>query len=248
MGSSELAGCELDITDTEGNVIVSWTSGDEKSIQLSKKLGELGYRNVMAFLNEDGLLQIKGLFRDTTYTLTERRPADGYVTADSISFQLIEGENSKTLVAVFVDEELIIHEDNVVRMVDETTKFKLIKLAEDTGECLPGARFEVYDSEDNKVLEFTSAVDGYDITGTLVAGETYTFKEVEAPKGYRLASPVEYTIKDTPKLQRLEIMDKKQPHPGTPQTGGISPFAVSLLTFLFIFGGGAFIMLRRKRL
>ena len=334
--SEELAGCELQITDAAGNVIVKWASGNAESIVLNDKLESMGYRNVTAVPDEKGAVQINGLFYDTIYTLTETRPADGYVTADSISFQLVEGENKQTLVAVVRDGNVILQNDHVVRMVDDTTKveisktditgseeipgceleikekdtdtvldawtsteekhlieqkfivgktyvltekrpadgyatadsieftvedtgeiqsvgmkddttkIRLIKLASDTGQGMRGAKFEVYDSRGKKVMKFTSKEDGYDITGKLAVGETYTFKEVEAPKGYRLAKPVKYTVKDTGKVQEVSVTDKKIPKPKVPQTGGTTPFA-ALAVLLFVLGSGGIIMVRRKK-
>lgn len=334
--SGELAGCGLKITDAEGNVIVRWISGNRESIRLNEKLEAMGYRNVAAVLNEDGSLQINGLFHDTTYTLTETRPADGFVTAESISFQLIRGEDSQTLVAVAEDGDMTLQTDNVVRMVDdttkveisktdiagseeipgceleitekesgtvidawtsteekhlieqkfvvgttyvltekrpsdgyatadsieftvedtgeiqsvhmadETTKIRLIKLAGDTGQGLRGAKFEVYDSEGKKVMSFKSKEDGYDITGKLAVGETYTFKETEAPKGYKLAKPVKYTVKDTGDMQEISVTDEKQPQPKVPQTGGNTPFMVAVIFLLALAAGGAFLSRRKK--
>ena len=334
--SEELAGCDLQITDAEGNVIAKWTSGSAESIVLNDRLESMGYRNVTAVLGEKGAVQINGLFHDTTYTLTETRPADGFVTADSISFQLVEGENKQTLVAVVQDGKVTIQQDNIVRMVDDTTKveisktditgseeipgceleikekdtdtvldawtsteekhlieqkfvagktyvltekrpadgyvtadsiefavedtgeiqsvgmkddttkIRLIKLASDTGQGMRGAKFEVYDSQGKKVMKFTSKEDGYDITGKLAVGETYTFKEVEAPKGYRLAKPVKYTVKDTSEVQEISVTDKKTPKPRVPQTGGMTPFAV-MAVLLFLLGSGGLIMVRRKK-
>lgn len=244
--SEELAGCEMQIADTEGNVIVSWVSGNKDSIQLNEKLDTMGYCNVSVTLDEKGNLQINGLLHDTTYVLIENRPADGFVTADSISFQLIEGENKQTLVSVVTGEDMAVQQDNIVRMVDDTTKIRIIKLAEDTGEGMRGAKFEVYDSNNEKVLEFTSVEDGYDITGKLTVGETYTFKEVEAPKGYKLAKPVKYTIEDTAELQTISITDKKQPKPPVPQTGLNTPLMTAVL-ILFSLICGAIIAFCRKR-
>lgn len=334
--SEELAGCDLQITDAEGNVIVKWISGNAESIVLNDKLETMGYRNVTAVLVEKGAMQINGLFHDTTYTLTETRPADGYVTADSISFQLVEGENKQTLVGVVRDGNVTLQNDNIVRMADdttkvdisktditgteeipgceleikekdtdivldvwtsteekhlieqkfvvgktyvltekrpadgyvtadsieftvedtgeiqsvsmrdETTKIRLIKLANDTGQGLRGAKFEVYDSQNKKVLSFTSREEGYDITGKLAVGETYTFREVEAPKGYRLAKPVKYTVKDTSEVQNVSVTDKKIPKPKIPQTGGTTPFA-AVAVLLFVLGSGGIIMVRRKK-
>ena len=281
-------------------------------------------------------MQINGLFHDTTYTLVETRLADGFVTADSISFQLVEGENNQTLVAVFHGQDMALQTDNIVHMVDyttkveisktditgseeipgckleikekdtdavldawtsteekhlleqkfvvgktyiltekrpadgyvtadsieftvedtgaiqsvgmkdDTTKIRLIKLASDTGQGLRGAKFEVYDSQNKKVLSFTSREEGYDITGKLTVGETYTFKEVEAPKGYRLVKPVKYTVKDTGEVQEVSVTDKKIPKPKIPQTGGTTPFA-AVAVLIFIFGSGGIILVRRKK-
>lgn len=326
--SGELPGCELQITDATGSAIVSWTSGDKDSIKLNEKLEDMGYRNVTAVLDEKGAVQINGLLHDTTYILTETRPADGFVTADSISFQLIQGENGQTLVALVDGENMTLQTDNIVRMVDDTTKveiskteiagseeipgceleiteketgtvvdswtstkekhiieqklavgktyiltekrpadgyatadsieftiedsgevqsvqmkddttkIRLIKLAGDTGQGLRGAKFEVYDSNDKKVLIFTSKEEGYDIIGKLKAGETYTFKEIEAPKGYQLAEPVKYTVQDTGEVQKVSVTDKKTPTPRVPQTGGTTPLvAAVILLFLLGFSG-----------
>ena len=334
--SGELAGCELQITDAEGNVIAKWISGNAESIVLNDSLEGMGYRNVTAVLDEKGALQINGLFQDNTYTLTETRPADGYVTADSISFQLVEGENCQTLVAILQGQDMTLQNDSTVRMVDDTTKveisktditgsgeipgceleikekdtdtvmdqwtsteekhvveqkfvvgktyvltekrpadgyvtadsveftvgdtgeiqgvqmkdditkIRLIKLAGDTGQGLRGAKFEVYDSKGKKVMKFTSTEEGYDITGKLAARETYTFKEIEAPKGYQLAKAVKYTVKDTGKVQKVSVTDEKTPKPKVPQTGGTTPFVVVMSLLLVLGCGGIFLFRKRK--
>ncbi len=325
--SAELPGCELQITDVAGSAIVSWTSGDKDSIKLNEKLEEMGYRNVTAVLDEKGAVQVNGLLHDMAYTLTETRPADGFVTADSISFQLVQGENGQTLVALVNGENRTLQTNNIVHMVDDTTKveiskteiagseeipgceleitekdtdtvieswtsikekhiieqklavgktyiltekrpadgyvtadsmeftiedsgevqsvqmkddttkIRLIKLAGNTGQGLRGAKFEVYDSNDKKVMGFTSREEGYDIIGKLKAGETYTFKEIEAPKGYQLAEPVKYTVKDTGEVQKVSVTDKKTPTPRVPQTGGTTPLVAAVI-LLFLLGCG----------
>ena len=68
----------------------------------------------------------------------------------------------------------------------------------------------VYDSQGNKVTEFTTKKGKKKIfTGLLKVGETYTFKEIEAPEGYELAKPVTYQIKDTKDEQLVSMVDKK---------------------------------------
>lgn len=245
-GSAEIPGCDLEIKDKDGNVIIKWTSGVQGTIVLSDKLGSLGYRNVSAYLDEKGNLQVSGLFHDVTYTLTETRPADGCVTSDDIQFQLIEGENGQTLVATFEGEEMKLKEDHIVLMYDDTTKIRLLKLASDTGEGLAKAKFEVYDSEKNKVFEFETSDEGYDVTGILAVGKTYTFKETEAPKGYKIADPVEYTILDTPDVQQIVVKDEKKPKPKVPQTGGVTPFAISVVISVIILISGLCYYFRKR--
>lgn len=334
--SDELAGCELQITDADGNVIANWISGDKDSIKLNEKLESMGYCNVSAVLDEKGSVQVNGLFHDITYMLTETRPADGFVTADSISFQLVQGENNQTLVAIVNGENMTLQTDNIVRMIDDTTKveiskteiagseeipgceleitekdsdtvieswtsteekhiieqklavgktyiltekrpadgyvtadsieftikdsgevqsvqmeddttkIRIIKLAGDTGQGLRGAKFEVYDGNDKKVMSFTSKEEGYDIIGKLKAGETYTFKEIEAPKGYQLAEPVKYTVKDSGEVQKVLVTDKKTPAPKVPQTGETTPLVAAVILFSILGCVGIFFF-RRKR-
>lgn len=243
-GSAEVKDCDLEIKDKDGNVIIKWTSGVQGTIVLNERLGELGYRNVSAYLDEKGNLQVSGLFHDETYTLTETRPADGYVTSGDIAFVLTKGVEEQTVVSVYEGEELKQKENHTVLMCDDTTKIRLLKLASDTGEGLAFAKFEVYDSDKNKVLEFETTDEGYDITGILTIGKTYTFKEVEAPKGYKIAKPVEYTINDTGEIQQIVIKDKRKPK--VPQTGGITPFVISAVITIIIFIIGMIYIFRKR--
>ena len=95
-------------------------------------------------------------------------------------------------------------------------------------------------------MKFVTKDDGDDITGKLVVGETYTFKEISAPSGYRLAKPVKVTIKDTGAVQKVTVKDEPIPDvPETPQTGGmipIIPMAVGLTMVL----GVAMMVWKRK--
>ena len=205
-GSEEIPGCELEIKERDTDTVLdAWTSTEEKHLIEQK------------------------FVVGKTYVLTEKRPADVYVTADSIEFTVEDTGEIQS-----------------VGMKDDTTKIRLIKLASDTGQGMRGAKFEVYDSQGKKVMKFTSKEEGYDITGKLAVGETYTFKEVEAPKGYKLAKPVKYTVKDTGKVQEVSVTDKKIPKPKVPQTGGTIPFA-ALAVLLFVLGSGGIIMVRRKK-
>ena len=96
-------------------------------------------------------------------------------------------------------------------------------------------------------MKFVSTEDGVDITGKLVVGQTYTFTETSAPKGYKTAKPVTYTVRDTGKVQKVSVTDERIPEdrPPVPQTGGNTP--VIPLAVGFIMAVGAAVWMFRKR-
>jgi hypothetical protein len=208
-GSEEIEGCHLQISDEDGNVILSWTSGTTTEVKVNQ---DLGYQNLLTAFTQDKHRTLRGLYQHKTYILTETRPADGYVTADSIAFQLQESstEPGKTLVSIRnADGNFVLQESNVVHMVDYKTTITFKKKSSD-GSLIGGAKMAVYDSQGNKVTEFTTKKGKKKIfTGLLKVGETYTFKEIEAPEGYELAKPVTYQIKDTKDEQLVSMVDKK---------------------------------------
>jgi len=107
----------------------------------------------------------------------------------------------------------------------------------------------VTDSEGKEVMSFTSTEDGVDITGKLVVGETYTFTETSAPKGYKMAKPVKYTIKDTADVQSISITDKRVPTktPPVPQTGGTTPMIPLAIGFVMAMGAAAFVLCKKRK-
>ena len=249
-GSGEVDGCELVITDPQGNEIIRWISGDKDSVKVSGTAQ--GYANLKTSFDENGNLHVGGLFHDTEYTLTETRPADGYVTADSIVYMLkqrvaADGTVQSVVSVKQEDGTFSDREDDKTVMVDEQTKIRLIKLDAETGQGLPGAKFTVTDADGREVMKFVSTEDEVDITGKLVAGQTYTFTETSAPKGYKTAKPVTYTVKDTGKVQKVSVTDERIPEskPPVPQTGERTPFVP--LAAGFIMAAGAVMWMIRKR-
>ena len=258
-GSEEIEGCHLQISDEDGNVILSWTSGTTTEVKVNQ---DLGYQNLLTAFTADKHRTLRGLYQHKTYILTETRPADGYVTADSIAFQLQESstEPGKTLVSIRnADGNFVLQESNVVHMVDYKTTITFKKKSSD-GSLIGGAKMAVYDSQGNKVTEFTTKKGKKKIfTGLLKVGETYTFKEIEAPEGYELAKPVTYQIKDTKDEQIVSMVDKKlgiittktpkkfwegKDSKTSPKTGYL--YLIFGLLLVGLSGGTAGIMLWRK--
>ncbi len=248
--SSEIAGCNLVITDAEGKEIISWTSGDKDSVKVSVTDKD-GYCNLKYSFDEKGNLHVEGLLHDKDYTLTETRPADGYVTADAIVYQIKQktAEDGSLSSVVSIKQEdgtYADQEDDKTVMVDEQTHIQLLKLDKKSGQALGGAKFVVTDSEGKEVMKFVTKDEAYDITGKLVVGETYTFTETSAPSGYQLAKPVKVTIKDSAEVQMVTVKDAPIPDvPDTPQTGGTLPILPLAAGFLGV--AAAALMVWRKR-
>lgn len=250
-GSDEVDGCELAITDAGGKEIVRWISGDKDSVKVSVTEKD-GYSNLKTLFDEKGNLHVGGLFHDCEYTLTEKRPADGYVTADSIVYMIRQAKTDDGTIRSIVsvkkkDGTFSDREDDKTVMKDEQTKIRLVKLDAETGQGLPGAKFTVTDSDGKEVMKLTSTEDGVDIIGKLAVGQTYTFTEVSAPKGYKTAKPVSYKVEDSGKVQMVSIMDERKPKaPHIPQTGSNRP-VMPVVAIVLIIAAASVWVFRKKR-
>mgnify|MGYP000915523512 FL=1 len=330
--SVEIKDCHLKISDENGNEIVSWITGDISSVKLNEKIDEMGYDNVHVEKGDGYAVKIYGLLHDREYTLTETKPADGFVSANDIIFKLVESDdaNAKTKVLIKngdsfnenIDNQVIMYDDTTkiefsktditngkelpgchmqvtdkdtgkvmdewvssrqshviegkyavgktyvltetkardgyatatnieftvaddgkvqkVNMADDTIKVEFNKIASDTKKQLGGAKYKVYDSKGKKVYEFTTGKKAEFIEGMFKAGETYIFKEVDAPEHYKVAKDKKIRIKDTGKVQKLTVTDERIPVvPDTPQTGingRTAGMAVSLISLLLALG------------
>lgn len=338
--SVEIKDCHLKISDENGNEIVSWITGDISSVKLNEKIDEMGYDNVRVEKGDGYAVKIYGLLHDREYTLTETKPADGFVTTNDITFKLVESddENAKTRVLIKdgdafnenIDNQVVMYDDTTkiefsktditngkelpgchmqvtekdtgkvmdewvssrqshviegkyavgktyvlmetkprdgyatatsieftvaddgkvqkVNMVDDTIKVEFNKIASDTKKQLGGAKYNVYDSKGKKVYEFTTGKKAKFIEGIFKAGETYTFKEVDAPEHYKVAKDKKIRIKDTGKVQKLTVTDERIPVvPDTPQTGINGKTAGMVVSFIsLLLALGCFACVRAK--
>ena len=119
-----------------------------------------------------------------------------------------------------------------------------------TGQGLAGAKIKVTDKNGKEVMSFVSKEDGVDITGKLSVGETYTFTEISAPRGYKIADPVKLMIEDTSEVQKVTMKDEKIPDvPHVPQTGKDFPVlpVVSLIMSLMVLAYELWRTIREKK-
>lgn len=128
------------------------------------------------------------------YVVKELTAPDGYAYAGNadyaIKFTIGDGTTTQDSENVKTNSDGL----KVVDIKDAKTKVAIFKVNNE-GELVAGAKLAIYDGEE-QILEWTSTEDedGFVIEGQLVAGKTYTIKELDAPGGYDIAQPVEFKV------------------------------------------------------
>ncbi len=160
--------------------------------------------NVVATVttNEKGIAEVKDLpFGD--YFVKEINAPEGYIKVD-------------TPVKVTIDNT------NVIELVMKNTRkvengqFKLLKKDSESGQLLPGAKFDVID-KDGKVVETIVTDDKGEALSKQLPVGSYTLKEVEAPKGYELSSSSVSIDVEANKVVTVDVVNKKIPEKVTGQ-------------------------------
>ncbi len=171
-GGKEIADAVLRITDVDGNKV---TDVNGKVIEDIKTDG----------VNKH---EIKGL-KDGTYQLTEITAPDGYVKAETITFEIREGK-------------VVGREDNTVTMVDDYSKVVISK-TDVGGKEIADAVLRITDENGNKVKDVngkeiedikTDGVNKHEIEG--LKDGTYQLTEITVPDGYVKAETITFEIKD----------------------------------------------------
>lgn len=208
--SVEIKDCHLKISDENGNEIVSWITGDISSVKLNEKTDEMGYDNVRVEKGDGYAVKIYGLLHDREYTLTETKPADGFATANDITFKLVESddENAKTKVLVKNGDSFTENVDNQVIMYDDTTKIEFSKTDITNGKELPGCHMQVTEKDTGKVMdEWVSSRQSHVIEGKYAVGKTYILTETKPRDGYATATSIEFAVADNGDIQKVNMVD-----------------------------------------
>lgn len=87
--------------------------------------------------------------------MTETRPSDGFVTADDITFEIIESDSANGKTRVIIKNKGISNElpDNNVVMYDDTTKVEFSKKDITNGRELSGCQMQVTDKDTGVVMD-----------------------------------------------------------------------------------------------
>ncbi|PDZ76722.1 MSCRAMM family protein, partial [Bacillus cereus] len=152
--------------------------------------------NVVATVttNEKGIAEVKDLPLGD-YFVKEINAPEGYIKVD-------------TPVKVTIDNT------NVIELVMKNTRkvengqFKLLKKDSESGQILPGAKFDVID-KDGKVVETIVTDDKGEALSKQLPVGSYTLKEVEAPKGYELSSSSVSVDVEANKVVTVDVVNKK---------------------------------------
>ena len=164
-GEKEVEGAHLSVVEKDtGKTADTWTTGKEAH-------------------------PVSGLEVGKTYILTETRPADGYVTAESIEFTVEDDFKSE------------LHQ-----MKDASTKLKISKEDITTSKELPGAQLVIKDSEGNEIEKWTSSDKPHYIEMLPIG--IYTLTETAPPALYMKAEDVQFEVKDTAEIQKVVMLDK----------------------------------------
>ena len=209
----ELPGAKLEIRDAEDKVVDSWTSTSEAH-KVDLPHGK--------------------------YTLIETKPADGYTTAESIKFEVLE-RNTKEDNGVEVQH---------VEMEDDVTKVQISKQDVTTKKELPGAKLQIKDKDGKVVDEWTSTNEVHYIE-KLPIGE-YTLTETTAPNGYDVAESVNFKVLDTNEIQHVIMYDSPSVTPdggtSTPKTGDISPvIPITVAVIIVVLAGAGIFLIKGKK-
>ena len=186
----ELIGAEMQLIDSEDNVVDEWVSDGTNHVVSKLGAGE--------------------------YVLKEIAAPDGYIIATDIKFNVDVYGN---VTVENVDSKAVSDNgDPLITMVDDTTKVQISKQDITTGEELPGATLQIIDENGNVVEEWVSTDEAHFIEGKLIAGKEYTLRETIAPDGYEIANEISFTVNEDGSVTEVVMYDEHTPDLETPPT------------------------------
>ena len=199
------------VDDNDSTVTYSLTANKDRkdyTLMLAKD-GEVTYTNVDINGDETSHM-IQGLEAGEEYVLKETKTPNGYATFKTQTFT--------------AEEE----KDTSLSMTDEDTKIEISKQDITTKKELEGAKLKVTDKDGKVIDEWTSGKEPHMIKN-LTAGETYTLTEVIAPKNYKVAESIQFTVKDTGVAQKVVMYDELMPVVKKVKTGDNSQIAFYMI-------------------
>lgn len=211
--TGKVEGMYVDDEDSTVQYSIVKNKGKDDYTVMFVKAGVTTYTNIDLDGNETRHM-IQGLEAGEEYVLKETKTPNGYATFKTQTFTAEEGK------------------DTSLSMVDEDTKVEVSKQDITTKKELEGAKLKVTDKDGKVIDEWTSGKQPHMIKN-LTAGETYTLTEAIAPKNYKVAESLRFTVKDTGKIQRVIMYDR--PVNNYVETGDENNYYFILMLICMIF-------------
>ena len=175
---------------TETHVTKTNITGDKELSGATLRVIDSDNKKIDEWVSTNTPHVIKGLVAGKTYTLIETIAPAGYSVTQNVKFT-VKGDGSVTKVVM---------KDDLT--VTEVTKTDI------TGEKeIAGAKMELTDSKGKVIESWTSTNKAHEIKG-LVAGKSYTLTEVEAPAGYTIAAPINFTVNADGSVTKVIMKDE----------------------------------------
>lgn len=184
-------GMYVDDEDSTVQYSIAKNKGKDDYTVMFVKDGVTTYTNIDLDGNETRHM-IQGLEADEEYVLKETKTPNGYATFKTQTFTAEEGK------------------DTVLSMTDKDTKIEISKQDITTKKELEGAKLKVTDKDGKVIDEWTSGKQPHMIKN-LTVDQTYTLTEVIAPKNYKVAESIQFTVKDTGVAQKVVMYDELMP-------------------------------------
>lgn len=211
--TGKVEGMYVDDEDSTVQYSIVKNKGKDDYTVMFVKDGVTTYTNIDLDGNETRHM-IQGLEAGEEYVLKETKTPNGYATFKTQTFTAEEGK------------------DTSLSMVDEDTKVEVSKQDITTKKELEGAKLKVTDKDGKVIDEWTSGKQLHMIKN-LTAGETYTLTEAIAPKNYKVAESLRFTVKNTGKIQRVIMYDR--PVNNYVETGDENNYYFILMLICMIF-------------
>ena len=147
-------------------------------------------------IGADGTVKVDNL-APGTYSYTEKEAPSGYVkNTGTHTFTVSEEGGAATGDLTFVNERV-------------KAQVTLSKVDAVTNAAVPSAKLAVYNAARDVVFEGTTGSDGKLTVPNLVPGE-YTFKETEAPQGYKLnAEELSFTVSGDGEVSGVTVLSNE---------------------------------------
>lgn len=167
---------------------------------------------------------------DGDYSVEELEAPSGYKKSDEVYKFTISDENNNVTVR-FENESI-------------EKKVTILKVDQSTGNPLAGAHLVVKNAAGEVVADFVTTEDNYVING--ISDGDYTIEEVEAPKGYQLATEVyKFTISDdTP---NVSVTVENIPEVEVPFTGSNNSMIPMIFGLTICLAGVGMVLYYEKR-